>query len=203
MLSITLEAVEVRFRRKSLFPPLSCRFESGKIYALTGPNGSGKTTLLRVLAGQKRPDEGKIFWVRQTQALDPERWYQYLSWTGPYLEFPQDLRLADLLRLHFWFKSPIEGIQPSDIATLLDLKPHLDKKVRLFSSGMMHRLRTGLALFTDSEVLLLDEPTANMDVQNRALILKLIRTYQNKRLVIMASNLEEEYQDAHQVIQIR
>lgn len=202
MLRIALEEVEVRFRRKSLFPPLSYQFESGNTYALTGPNGSGKTTLLRVIAGQKRPDAGHITWSDSLHKLEPENWHTHLAWAGPYLEFPQDLQLQDLIRLHFWFKSPLPGISISEIPALLDLKLHLDKKVKLFSSGMMHRLKTGLTLLTDSKVLLLDEPTANMDTHNRDRILELIRTYTQQRLVIIASNMAEEYAGVQHIIRI-
>lgn len=203
MLSIALEEVEVRFRRQLLFPPLSCQLESGKTYAITGPNGSGKTTLLRIIAGQKRADAGKISWQKNSKELDPESWYADLSWSGPYLEYPNELNLQDLLNQHFWFKAPVANISVKDIPTLLNLKPHLDKKVKLFSSGMLHRLKTGLAVFTQSEVLLLDEPTANMDSENRMLMLSLIQQYKGNRLLIIASNLEEEYSEADEVIQIR
>jgi ABC-type multidrug transport system ATPase subunit len=203
MLSIALEEVEVRFRRQLLFPPLSWQFESGKTYAITGPNGSGKTTLLRIIAGQKRADGGKISWQKDSKELDPESWYSDLSWSGPYLEYPNELDLQDLLNQHFWFKSPVANLSVNDIPTLLNLKPHLDKKVKLFSSGMLHRLKTGLAVLTQSEVLLLDEPTANMDVENRTRMLDLIQQYKHNRLVIIASNMEEEYSKADAVVRIR
>ena len=203
MLTISLEEIVVRFRRQNLFPPLSHRFESGKTYAITGPNGSGKTTLLRILAGQKRPDAGKISWLDNAKELDSEEWHSELSWAGPYLEYPSDLRLQDLLAQHFWFKSVVEGIKKEDIPSILELKPHLDKKVKLFSSGMLHRLKIGLALFTQSKVLLLDEPTANMDIENRSRMLALIQQYKQDRLLIIASNMEEEYLGADEVIRVK
>lgn len=203
MLTISLEEIVVRFRRQNLFPPLSHRFESGKTYAITGPNGSGKTTLLRILGGQKRPDAGKISWLENSKEIDPEEWHADLSWAGPYLEYPSDLRLQDLLEQHFWFKVPVEGINKEDIPSLLDLKSHLDKKVKLFSSGMLHRLKIGLALFTQSQVLLLDEPTANMDIENRSRMLALIQQYKHDRLLIIASNMEEEYLEADEVVRIK
>jgi len=126
-----------------------------------------------------------------------------LSWAGPYLEYPGDLRLQDLLEQHFWFKSAVAGINQEDIPSILELKSHLDKKVKLFSSGMLHRLKIGLALFTQSKVLLLDEPTANMDTENRSRMLALIQQYKQDRLLIIASNMEEEYSGADEVVRVK
>lgn len=200
MVRIRLKQLEIRFRQRALFPPLAQTFETGGFYALTGSNGSGKTTLMRVIAGQKRPDSGEIEWEIQGKPADSENWYASLSWSGPYLDYPAELTLGGLMEQHFWFRRPIENLTRTEILKLIQLGGQEDKRLRNFSSGMLQRLKSGLAILTDSPVLLIDEPTANLDQGNRDLVLNLLHSYRENRLVILASNIPEEYQGADQVI---
>lgn len=203
MMRIRLERAEICFRRKSLFLPLSIELSSGHLYAVTGANGSGKTSLIRTIAAQRRPDSGEIHFEISGKKIDPEDVYRFVSWSGPYLEFPAELSLRDLLQQHFWFRKTLPGLKPGDIPELLDFAKDLHKPVGLFSSGMLHRLKTGLAIVTDSSALLLDEPTANLDSANASKILNLLNAYRGDRITVIASNIKEEYAGADQIVELQ
>ena len=76
---------------------------------------------------------------------------------------------------------------------LLQLQDHADKMLKHFSSGMLHRVKVGLAILTKSKILLLDEATTNMDETNSRLVTSLMQEYLDGRMLIYASNRPEEF----------
>ena len=198
MLRLQLEQVGKKYYHRWLFRNVSCELGPGSRLALVGPNGSGKSTLLRIMGGQLNPSEGKITFFRNKQ-LPVEQVYQYLSWSGPYIELYQDLNLVEHIRMQFRFKDCLLD-DPMEIISILDLESHRNKKLRFYSSGMQQRAKVGLALFTQSELLMLDEPTSNMDRTNAERMLKLIDAYLGERIMVLASNMEREYQPLEKVL---
>ena len=91
---------------------------------------------------------------------------------------------------------------PEEVIDILNLRPHIDKKLRFYSSGMLQRAKVGLALFTQSDILLLDEPTSNMDPDNANLILDLIDNHLEERTYVLASNMEREYQSFEHILRL-
>ncbi len=191
MVRLEGEHIGKRFHRQWIFRKVNLSLQSGDRLLLTGSNGSGKSTLLRILAGQLTPTEGKIRLLLHDKPVDPELWYRYLSWSGPYMDLYPELTLYEAIRLHQRFRPGYIGAD--DIISHLQLTPHRDKELRNFSSGMLHRVKVGLALFSKSQILILDEATTNMDRKNSELIWKLTQEFQQGRLLIWASNREDEF----------
>ncbi|RMG60331.1 MAG: ATP-binding cassette domain-containing protein [Bacteroidetes bacterium] len=191
---IQLEQIGKQFYQRWLFRELSFDSRETRRLALIGHNGSGKSTLLRIVAGQMNPSLGRVTYTADNQRVPTYHFYQHISWAAPYVDLFPDLSLREHLRLHFRFKG-CRLAQTEDIAEVLDLQDHLDKKFRFYSSGMLQRVKVGTALFSESDLLLLDEPTANMDSGNAARMLDLIDTHIGERVLVLASNLEREYRD--------
>lgn len=190
-LSVTLENVGKQFYRRWLFQGLSLSLKSGSRLALIGTNGSGKSTLLRIIAGQLSPTLGKVTYRGGEKTIPAVERYQHLSWSAPYLSLFPELTLREQLRLQERFRKTT--VSEDEFFQLLELKQDADKPLRYYSSGMAQRAKVGLALFADSSLLLLDEPTSNMDDYFSGLMLDLIRTCSKDRILVLASNLVREY----------
>src|SRR5690606_8438251 len=143
-------------------------FEQGNSYAILGANGSGKSTLLQVISGSLSPSEGNIIYRNQEQPVDPEQIFQQLSLAAPYLEFIVELTLTELISFHFKFKPFLAGYDAVKIIELLGFEKSKNKLLKYFSSGMKQRVKLALAFCSDTPVLLLDEPTSNLDTEGIA-----------------------------------
>lgn len=200
-LHIQLQQVGKQFYRRWIFREITLDLAPKAKIALVGTNGSGKSTLLRIISGQLSPTEGQITFHRNHTRLSIGRVYQHLSWAGPQIEMYPDLSLEELLKLHFQLKSCLLA-QPEEMIDLLHFRGHHQKPLKYFSSGMQQRAKVGLALFTQSDLLLLDEPTSNMDSENARQMLALIDRYSQNRTLVLASNMEREFVDFPKIIRL-
>lgn len=190
---ITLENIGRRFNRDWIFRGVDYTFTSGKIYAVLGPNGSGKSTLLHVLNGSLGPSAGKIGFFYEDKPVDAEQVYAHLSLAAPYLELIEDFTLSEMIAFHFKFKSYKSGIDESALIDLLAMPGAKNKLIKYFSSGMKQRLKLGLAFCSDTPMLMLDEPTSNLDTQGVDWYLGLVQQFAQNRLTIICSNQQHEY----------
>lgn len=180
-----------RFYRHWVFRHLDMEVHGGEQVLLCGENGSGKSTLMRILAGQLTPTEGRVCLVVDGKEVDPEYSYRHISWSGPYMELYTDLNLKEAIHLHASFRPMMAS--PREVMQLLQLEDQAGKLLKHFSSGMLHRVKVGLAILTASRLLLLDEATTNMDAVNSQLVLGLVERYLEGRGLVYASNREEEF----------
>jgi ABC-type multidrug transport system ATPase subunit len=183
-----------RYGRQWIFKELSHVFGSGTATAVLGPNGAGKSTLLSILAGQLLPTSGQVQYALGGRALPVAEVPRQLAYCAPYLDLPEDFTLLELLAFHIRLKPLQPGLTAAGLVELMYLEKARHQPVREFSSGMKQRLKLGLALYADTPLLLLDEPTTNLDATGVAWYLEhvaLVRTAD--RLVIVSSNVPAEY----------
>jgi ABC-type multidrug transport system ATPase subunit len=192
---IRLDNVGKRFRFEWIFKNISSTFEAGKTYAILGPNGSGKSTLMKILSGHLTPSVGGIFFEQNGKKVDVDEVYQQVSFAAPYIELIEEMTLREMIDFHTRFKPLSAGLTPKDLIELLGYPKSADKEIRYFSSGMKQRLKLALAIATNAPILLLDEPTTNLDLQGidwyRHMIDRFALT--QNRIVIIASNIEYDY----------
>jgi len=200
-MTITLENTGRRFNKEWIFRRLDYEFVAGKRYAVLGPNGSGKSTLLSVILGNLSPSEGKINYFDQ-QNIPQEQVYQYFSFAAPYLDLIEEFTLAETIDFHFKFKNFYKGLSKEGVLDLLGLSKSQDKALKYFSSGMKQRTKLILACCTDNPVLLLDEPTSNLDTEGQAWYRKLIDNFTQNKTVIIGSNQAEEYSFCEHLVHI-
>ncbi len=192
-MDLVLNNVGKRYRYDWIFRHVDFQFESGKKYAILGPNGSGKSTLMKILSGHLTPSKGKIEFQKNGKKVIIDKVYQSLSYAAPYIDVIEEMTLVEAINFHQKFKPFLNNLNTNDLVELLDFSKSKKKEVRFFSSGMKQRLKLALAICSESELLLLDEPTTNLDQQGFDWYQELIRTYANDRLVIVASNVESDY----------
>ncbi len=192
-MKIELRNIAKRYRYEWVLRNVNLQLETGKNYAITGPNGSGKSTLLKILSGHLTPSKGNIQFFDDIKLLPSELIYKQLSYAAPYIDLIEEFTLTEALHFHYNFKPFINNQAPKDIINLLGFKKAQDKAIRYFSSGMKQRLKLALAICSDTQFLLLDEPTATLDRQGVEWYQGLIRQFADNRLVIVASNVEEDF----------
>ena len=196
--------VSKRFGRTLALDGVSFEVPRNQTFALLGPNGAGKTTLMHILCTILTPDGGTaevagFDVVRQSVAV---RTRLGIVFQEPSLD--DRLTVRENLVLHarvFGVPSALRKQRIPEMLALVELSDWADKPVRTLSSGMKRRLEIARALIHDSEVLLLDEPTAGLDAQSRQRIWAYVGRLQNERqlTVLVTTHYIEEVETCDQV----
>lgn len=202
-MKINLEKVGKRFNREWIFRAFTYEFTAGKSYAITGPNGSGKSTLLQVIAGATLHNEGKIEYAIAESIIPEDNIYRYTSIAAPYLELIEEMTLLEFLNFHRKLKGWSPKVDTTMIIKTLHLESSANKQLRYFSSGMKQRVKLSQAIFSNVQVILLDEPNTNLDTDGIELYHRLVREYCKNQLVIVSSNDKNEYDFCNEVIDIQ
>ncbi len=192
-MKICLERAGKRYQRHWVFKDITYTFESSGTYALLGQNGSGKSTLLRIISGMQTASTGKISYSNAGKDLPLDKAFTYLSYCAPGMELPEEMTLQEFLEFHFSFKKIMPGLTIKAIIELVGLANAANKPIADYSSGMKQRVKLAQAVFSDTPVLLLDEPATNLDEAGVQQYLGWMEQYAHDRLVIIASNDEREY----------
>lgn len=191
-----------RFNREWIFRNADLEFNTSTSYAITGPNGSGKSTMLQCIGGMLQLSEGEIQYTNGHKQLAPEQAYKQISFCAPYMDVIEEMTLLEFLQFHNQFKSFIHSFSTDDIIEEIGLTASKNKQIRFYSSGMKQRVKLAQAIFSDTFIVLLDEPCSNLDVKGIELYQRLIAHYCKERLVIVCSNDEVEYSFCEEVISI-
>lgn len=193
-MEVVAENIGKKYTKEWIFRDLSLVLKDNQSLAITGPNGSGKSTLLQIMAGATPPTEGKINYLKGKLFLTPENFYHHISIAAPYLELIEEMTIRELTDFHKKFKPFSGNISTTEFIKKIFLDDAADKEIRFLSSGMKQRVKLGLALFSDTPILLLDEPTTNLDSKGIDWYLSEINQQLGKRIVVVSSNLRHEYE---------
>ncbi len=194
-LNIILENIGKHFNREWVFRNINQTLLSNESYAILGANGAGKSTLLQLIASNLSPSIGKISYVSAGEtSVDPATIFKQISLVAPYLELIEEFSLEELIHFHFQFKKYLSGWGAEAVIDLLKLRNASSRALKYFSSGMKQRVKLALAFCSDTPILLLDEPTTNLDNQGFDWYLSLVEQLAVHRLTVVCSNQEQEYQ---------
>ncbi|KAA9326031.1 ABC transporter ATP-binding protein [Adhaeribacter soli] len=200
-MQVKLSALGKRYNFEWIFRNLDYEFSAGNIYAVLGHNGSGKSTLINTISGFLLPSEGQLSFSHQNATIPVEEIYRYLSYAAPYLETVEEFTLTEILEFHTRFKQ-LRQISVPELIDRMRLQKSRDKYVKDFSSGMKQRLKLGLAIYTEAPLLLLDEPTTNLDQEGIDWYLEHLHQNKQDRLIIIGSNISHEYSFADERLHI-
>lgn len=190
-MQVNLHQLSKRYKYDWVFKSIDFQFDAGGRYAITGPNGSGKSTLMKVLSGHLSPSKGEVVFSENGKPVSPDEVFQAVSYAAPYIDLIEEFTLQEAIAFHHRFK-PL-AVSPQEILDLLAFPKAREKQVRHFSSGMKQRLKLALAACSHSPLLLLDEPTSNLDHQGVDWYLQLMHRFLPGRTVVVASNIEVDY----------
>ncbi|MGX5817795.1 ABC transporter ATP-binding protein [Chitinophaga lutea] len=178
---------------------LTFRFAEGKIVGLLGPNGAGKTTTISILCGLVRPDSGdvEVCGLRQDAAHREE--IKRLIGVVPQqiALFPQLTAVENLLYFGalYGYKGAAFKSKVLALLELFGLEKAAHKETGKYSGGMKRRANIIASILHEPRLLILDEPTAGVDVQSRSMILQFLKEYNSKgNTVVYTSHLLDEAQ---------
>lgn len=176
--ALSLRAVTHRYGSTTALDDVTFSLAEGEVTGLLGHNGAGKTTLMSLVAGLLRPDGGEIEILGVPLARDPRRARRLLGLA------PQELGVYPPLtvRQNLRFFAELAGLRGAalrrrteEVAEPLGLTDLLERRVAHLSGGEQRRVHTALALLHRPRLLLLDEPTAGVDVETRARLIDHVR----------------------------
>ncbi|MFI5253399.1 MAG: ATP-binding cassette domain-containing protein [Bacteroidota bacterium] len=197
------EQIKKTFNRKVIFSDISFDLSSTQSLVITGRNGAGKSTLIKIIAALSSPTTGRISAKENEKEINAAVWFQYIGFVAPYLQLYEEFSAWENLRL----LSDIRAMKIGDprLRELLEMV-QLDNRrhdiVRTYSSGMKQRLKYACALLHDPIFLLLDEPTANLDVAGRTIVENIVTEQKKSGVVIVATNEPAEIAWCDQTINL-
>ncbi|MBK9211918.1 MAG: ATP-binding cassette domain-containing protein [Saprospiraceae bacterium] len=187
MFQIDCHNLSKSFGLTPIFKNFTYKFDEGS-YGIAGANGSGKSTLIKILSGFLTPTNGNISFIHGDKAVEIEDLYRYVSIAAPYIELYPDLTVLESIDYQSKFKSWYPSLNNKSILDLSELSLAKDRPVKFLSSGMRQRLKLTLCLLSDTNVMILDEPTTNLDINAQNWFAELFKIYGKNRLSLIASN---------------
>ncbi len=192
---LILKDLQKKFGKQHILQGISHTFESGSKTVILGSNGSGKSTLVKILSGALEATENPPVFHHHSKEIPATDLGQYCTLAAPYLGLNPMFTLAETLDFHQKFCPFMDGFSFEQWIDEAGLSAHKNKRLNTYSSGMLQRVRLLLAIPSDRPILLLDEPTSNLDTSGIALYKALIQEYALDKTVIVASNyVSHEYE---------
>ena len=188
---IKLNKVGKRFNKEWIVKNLSLDIPSQSSLSITGANGSGKSTLIKLISAYMEPTSGNVQYFKNRKKLSAESIPYTIGLATPYLNLIEEFSLKEHLEFHFKFR-----VTPHTIGEILkksNFQFSIDKKIKDFSSGMKQRLKLALAIYGENQLIILDEPTSNLDQEGIEWYRNQIQQKLGKCTIIVASNQRHEY----------
>ena len=170
-----------------------CSFTLNKgIYGLMGPNGAGKTTLMNIIVGNLKPDRGAIFFDKQNIKSMGSKYRELIGYMPQQQWMYENMTCTQFLTYMGALKDMSGKTAKKRIGEVLDLvnlRKERNKKIGSLSGGMKQRLLIAQAILNDPDILILDEPTAGVDPNERIRIRNLISSISFQKIVIVATHV--------------
>ena len=190
---IQIRELDYTINKKHILKNLSMELKEG-VYGLLGPNGAGKTTLMRCMTGIYSPPKGKIFFegkdICQSDQLQKNTGYlpqQFGMYKG--------LKLSEMLEIFAEFKDVPGQELESEVARCLEiagLEERREDKVKSLSGGMVRRMGIAQAFMGNPKVVILDEPTAGLDPEERLRFKRVIHAQNGKGTILLSTHIVED-----------
>jgi len=184
--SARLDRVSKLFGSFAALRQISLNLEPGRCYVLLGENGAGKSTLLRILAGLLRPTQGTVLVFGNTEPHQARDRIGYMSHAAMLYD---ELTAQENLR---YFRSLYPGrrcLDPADALRQVGLDPDLSRLLGQYSQGMRQRTSLARVLLSIPQLLLLDEPFSNMDVESARQMVSLLASFRHSdRTIVLTTH---------------
>ena len=189
---IQINRLSKSFDKQKVLDNLDLSVKPGEKLMILGQNGAGKTTLMRCLLGEYKPDSGDIAINGCSPFTDRVNAIADIAFV-PQIPPPLRLTVHELM----YYASNLSGFDAAKVFELchslrLDLKPHLNKTFFKLSGGMKQKVLISIALARNTDMMIFDEPTANLDRDGRLYFMELLKENAQSRTMIFISHRIED-----------
>jgi ABC-2 type transport system ATP-binding protein len=194
--SVHAERLQVRAGRRMAVDGLDLALGTG-VHGLLGPNGAGKTTLVRALATVLRPAGGRLSLLGEAVngRLDLRRLRRQIGYLPQEFGFYRRFTVREFVEYIAWLKEVPAGEVPDAVQRAVErvgLADRADHRMKTLSGGMVRRAGIAQAIVNDPRILLLDEPTAGLDPDQRMELRAMLRELAGDTCVVIATHLVED-----------
>lgn len=183
------DSVSKNFGRRLIFHDINFQFSITGVYGISGPNGSGKSTLMKIISGINSPTSGKIVHKIDDKEIVSEKLHNFIGFVSPYLVLYEEFSAWE--NLNYFAKIRDVPFDKEKIELLLNdflLYDRRDDLVKTYSSGMKQRMKFIFSLMHSPKLILLDEPTSNLDDEGKETVYKIVEKEGKNSIVVIASN---------------
>ena len=203
--SITFKSVAKKINQDTLLADLSFGVEKGTRFGIVGPNGSGKSTIVKLISGIFQKDKGSIFISGNDINIKSDEIKYKIGYMPQISEFDNDLSIIDNLLFYgqlFGLSKENTLIRIKDLAKKLDFSSYLFSYPSNVSYGIKRIIMFARSIVHNPDVLLLDEPTTNVDPINRELIWNFVLNNLEEKTVLFTTSNFSDAQEYSQRIAI-
>ena len=198
-----LENISKTFGRRLIFKGIDFRFSENKIYGIAGSNGSGKSTLTKIIAGVLSPSKGKVVHLNESSEIIAEKLHNYLGFVSPYLVLYDEFSAVENLKYFAKIRGiNYDGEKVKYLLNRFGLLKRENDLLKAYSSGMKQRMKFIFALQHSPKLLLLDEPTSNLDDEGKETVYDVIKEVKKDSVVIIASNEKNDLELCDEILEI-
>jgi heme exporter protein A len=193
-MTIALTGVSREFNRRSIFRDVSFSLGTGDSLVITGRNGSGKSTLVKIVCGLLSPTRGSIAYTCDDKSIEHDNIRNHIGLVSPYLQLYDEFTGIENLELLSKIRSDkvLEEGRITQVLNDVGLWERRNDLLRTYSSGMKQRLKYAFALVHQPEILILDEPTSNLDAEGIDMVRRSVQEQKKRGILIVATNDADE-----------
>jgi ABC-type multidrug transport system ATPase subunit len=203
MFSVRIEQLSKKYSSKTVFEGLTAHINQ-PIFGVKGKNGSGKSTLIRCLIYLMQPNEGHFTWFNeQNEEISSTKLKESLGIAAPYISLYPQLSVAENINFIGNLRAKSTLIELDTLKTNLSLASIWDQTFRSLSTGQQQRAKIAASICFNPEVLILDEPSTNLDENGQELVKNIVLARkEHNKLTIIASNDSREWQWCDEMIDL-
>ncbi len=195
-MNLGIKNISKRYKKKCVLDHVTANFTKG-VYGLLGPNGAGKTTLLNIIATVTDASEGQIYFDGKDVFEQEKEYHSVIGYLPQKIGFYEHFTGYDMMKYMYHLKGGnIKDTGQIDaLLKRVNLYSVKDNHIATYSGGMKQRLGIAQAFLEKPAVLLLDEPTVGLDLEERAEFKKMIREAGENTIVILSTHIVSDIEE--------
>lgn len=195
-MKLEIKSVSKKYKNKEVLSDVNLVLESG-VYGLVGPNGAGKTTLINIIATVLQATSGQILVENQT-IEDISVYRGKIGYLPQSMDFYDNFTAVDFLKYMCLLKEYVcENVDEyaEELLKKVNLFEQRNNLIRTFSGGMKQRLGIAQAVIGKPELLLLDEPTVGLDINERKSFKEMVKSLGKESIVILSTHIISDVEE--------